>query len=87
MPSMLFLYEHFNDHLCSELHCIRSYLVFFMDLKVVFWELSPQNIYKKRDYKTGPFKSSWLPNVNINCCLSHLWNILMMLNKSIIKSF
>ena len=44
----------------------------FHELKLVFWELSSQNIYDKKGLQTGFPKSTWLPNVNINCCLLHL---------------
>ena len=36
-----------------------------MDLKLIFWELSPQNIYDKKGLQTGFPKSTWLPNVNM----------------------
>ena len=38
---------------CSKLHCILHILQTFMDLKLVFWELSPQNIYNKNGLQTG----------------------------------
>ena len=43
-----------------------------MDLKLVFWELSPKNIYNKKGLQTGFPQSTWLQSVNKNCCLSHL---------------
>ena len=37
----------------------------FHELKLVFWELSSQNIYDKKGLQTGFLKSTWLPNVSI----------------------
>ena len=43
----------FRDHGCSELHYILHVLATFMDLKLIFWEVSPQNIYDKKGLQTG----------------------------------
>ena len=65
------------NQVCYRVHCLGSllfwvvrYYWFLVDLSQVFWELSPQNVYDKRDFKPV-FICVHDCQILINPCLSN----------------